>query len=475
MTDSNLAEKMEDHALERVPEAERKNWLAISWNTTGLVTSIAILFFGALVCFIAGVKIALLAGVTSFFIGSAVGWAMARVAYDTGCSNTLITRQHGLGVRGSALASIIFGFLIVGFLAIENALLYKGCLFFFGLNDTLLSKIIIYGGLTAAWIFLTSFGFNLVARFSSIMIIAFLFVMGYMLWVVLGESGRSIADSVLFGSQLPSEVLAGMGIVSDTDKFVFSLNILLGPACAIALNTADFGRYGKSVADVGAAATIGIFFQSILVAFVGGVLMYAGSSAMVEHYVTVEGLSQSDAHQAVLRGSDSIAATFIVFGGIIGFILMMVSQAKAQVLNTYSSSLCVANLADALFKWRPGRIYFVVIANILALLLLYGHILELVEAWIRIAGVLLASLASVIIADYYIVLPRLKSQLVNYQDTCDINWAGVISIAIAFYCAHYLLKSYQPIEVLTSIIVTLVSYTVLRLTMLSPRPAVECP
>ena len=458
---------MEDHALERVPDEERKNWLAISWNTTGLVTSIAILFFGALVCFVAGVKIALLAGITSFVVGSGIGWAIAAVAYETGCSNTLITRQHGLGVRGSALASVIFGFLIIGFLAIENALLYKGCLFFFGLNDNWHNKLIIYGGLTTVWIFLTAFGFNLVARFSSIMIIAFLIVMVYMLWIVVGQSGKSASDSLVFASQLPPDTLASMGILSDTDKYIFSLNILLGPACAIALNTADFGRYGKSVADVGAAASIGVFFQSILVALLGGVLMFAGSAAMVDHYVAVEGMTQLQAHQEVLKNSDSIAATFIVFGGVIGFVLMMVAQAKAQVLNTYSSSLCVANLADALFKWRPGRIYFVVIANVIALLMLYGQILELVEAWIKLAGVLLSSLASVIIADYYIVAPRLRRRHGAHSELIDVNWAGILSIGFAVYCAHYLLRPYQPIEVFTSIAVTIVCYTVLRLTMSS--------
>lgn len=459
----DIAELIEDHALERVPDDQRENWLAISWSTTGLVTSIAILFFGALVCFVAGVKIALLAGIASFVIGSSIGWAIARVAYNTGLSNTLITRQHGLGVRGSALASVIFGMLVIGFLAIENALLYKGCLFFFELNDTLTNKVLIYGMLTAVWICMTAFGFHLVTRFASVLIVAFLVIMAYMLWVVLGSSGKPVDDVVLFSTQLPADALASMGIVSDTDKFIFSLNLLLGPSVAIALNTADFGRYGRSVADVGAAATIGVFFQSLLVMLVGGILVYAGSGAMVEHYVSVEGMSQAEAHQMVLKSPDSIAASFIIFGGFIGFILMMAAQGKAQVLNTYCSSLSVANFADALFKWRPGRIYFVIIANIIALLMLYGHILELVEAWIKLLGVLLSALSSVIIADYYIVKPRLKKWGIDDTQLPDVNWAGVIAILLAIYSAHYLLKPYQPIEVLTSIVVTLVSYSGLRL------------
>lgn len=59
---SDLKARVEDHSLESVPASERKNWLSLSWNTAGIVTTLVILFFGALVCFVAGVKIALLAG-----------------------------------------------------------------------------------------------------------------------------------------------------------------------------------------------------------------------------------------------------------------------------------------------------------------------------------------------------------------------------------------------------------------------------
>ena len=55
-------------------------------------------FFGALVCFVAGVKIALVAGLISFGFGSLSGWGLAHIAYSNGYSNTLITRQCGLGI-----------------------------------------------------------------------------------------------------------------------------------------------------------------------------------------------------------------------------------------------------------------------------------------------------------------------------------------------------------------------------------------
>lgn len=256
-----------------------------------------------------------------------------------------------------------------------------------------------------------------------------------------------------------------MGVRSDLDKSVFGLNILVGPACALALNTADFGRYGKSSAHIGVAASIGIGFQSLIMMIVGGILMFAGTDVMLEHYTTVQGMSAQEAPRQVLKNPDSIAATFMVFAGAIGSVLMFLAQAKAQVLNAYSSSLCLSNMSDALLGWRPGRVTFVVLANIIALLMLYGHILELVGQWIKLLGVLLSALASVIIMDYYIVARRLG----KVDPSEQINWAGVISLITAVVLAHWVFKPWQPIEVLSSIATVTVVYPILRLRLLRPR------
>ena len=465
MVGRDLSTLMEDHALERVPDDVRQNWLRIAWNTTGLVTTLVIMFFGAVVCFMVGVKIALLAGVVSFAIGSALGWGLARITYETGFSNTLITRRYGLGVRGSSLASVIFGFLIVGFLAVENGLLYRGFLFFFEADDTWTARILIYGLMSIAWIGLTAFGFALVTRTSSLMLIGFLLVLGWMVAVVLGDSGSSVTEAVWFGSQMEPAALAGMGLTTDGAKFAFALNILVGPACALGLNTADFGRYGKSTGDVAAAAMIAIFVQSLLMMLVGGVLMKSAAPIMIDHFAGTAGLDAEEARRQVLESPDSIAATFMVFGGIIGFALMILAQAKAQVLNTYSSSLCMANFFDALFKWRPGRVTFVVLANVIGLALHYGQILEFVEQWIRVMGVLLAALAGTIIMDYYVVSKRVAD---DPAAPADVNWAGVISILVAVYLAHWLLAPFLRVEVLTSLACVALLYPALRLTLFRP-------
>jgi cytosine permease len=465
----NLKSLVDDHSLEAVPAQDRLSWLSLTWNTAGIVTTLVILFFGALVCFVAGIKIALFAGLLSFAIGSLLGWGLSYVAVHTGKSNTLITRQYGLGVKGSVLASIIFSLLIIGMLALENALLYRGILYFLELPDTLFFKVSIYAGLTLLWILVTTFGFTLIARFSSVMLIAFLFVMAWVLSNVLIQAETSLLDSFVFPSQLPGVALEGIGIHSDWDKFVFSFNILIGPACALPLVSVDYGRYARSTAHATAAVVIGGFFQSVIVMLIGGVLMFAAADGLSSYYMQSQGLSMQQARALVVNSPDSIAAAFMLFGGVIGFILMIVAQAKAQVLNCYGASLSLTNFFDALLGWRPGRFIFVLMANVIALLMLYGHILELVEAWIGLLGVLLSTLSGVILVDYFIVTPLLEKKLTSSVKVESINWAGVITILSSVILAHYVLTDIIVIEVITAGLIVIMLYPLLRLTVFSPK------
>ena len=362
MAVQTLQSNKEDHALESVPIGERQNWLTLSWDTAGIATTLVQLFFGALITFVAGFQIAMLAGLFVTCVGALMGWLTGHVAYKTGLSSTVLARYFGFGNQGSVVASLIFSFMIIGFLALENALLYKGLIFYFGLEDTLAMKVIIYGILTVCWILLTAYGFALVSKVSSITLVAFLLVLVYMTARVMEQSTADIGTLMSFTSQFPADVLKSMGADSDLGKFIFAVNILIGSAGALALVDADIGRYAKSSSQIGIAALIGNIAMDVVMVAIGGVFMYAGVPALVEFYIA-KGMAPDVAHKMVLESPDSIAAAFIVFGGVIGSLLMVLAQGKAQVLNTYSASLSLSNLFDATVGWRPGRVTFVIDKN----------------------------------------------------------------------------------------------------------------
>ena len=84
MNDKHLSETIEDHALERVPDDQRQGWLALTWNTSGVVVSLVQLFFGALVTFVAGFRVALVAGLIVALVCWPLIWAFFHVALRTG-------------------------------------------------------------------------------------------------------------------------------------------------------------------------------------------------------------------------------------------------------------------------------------------------------------------------------------------------------------------------------------------------------
>ncbi len=462
------AELIEDHALERVPDAARQDWLAISWNTVGIVTTLASLFVGALVSYIAGLWLGMAAGLTVAVLGGALGWAVGHVAYASGLSSTVMSRYYGFGIKGSMIGSAIFGFMMIGIIGVENILLYKGFLFYFGAPDTLSNQILAYGAMTALWIGLTANGFRAVTAVSSSMVIGFLAVLAYMMTVIIAQSGREWTELLSFGSQFETETLRELKALNPAGKFFACINLLMGSAGALALVDADLGRYARRSRDIAIAAFAGNFFLDIVMILLGGIIVFAGMPAIIDYYVSVAGLSPDEAARTALESPDAIAAAFIVFGGVIGAFLMVVAQVKAQVLNTYSGTLALTNLADVGFNWRPGRLYFVVLANVLSLLFLYRELLDWYIDFRVSLGVLTTCMASIMLSAYCVVHFTRGDQVHMAREPDTIDWAGIATMLLAFITARLLLVDLFPVEALTAFVTAFVLYPIFRLYLLKP-------
>ena len=458
-----IAQRMEDHALEPVPLEERKSWIQLSWSTVGIVTTLLQLYLGAFLSFTAGIRIALVAGFLIALIGSALGWAAGHIAFKSGLSSSPMARHFGLGEKGSIIISGTFAFMLIGFIAAENVLLYNGFLFYSGIEDSLATKVACFGTLTFAWIWLTAFGFEQVSRVTSVMLVSFLCVLAYMLFAVIDASKIPIHEVMSFPSQFSSEVLASMGAATDTAKLIFCMNVLAGTAGALALVDADLGRYARAGKDIAVAAILSNFMLSFFMIAVGATIMYAGVPALIDYYVTVEGFSPAVARQIAIENPDRIVAAFIIFGGALGTLLMVAANSKAQVINTYSSSLALSNFFDVTFNWRPGRITFVIGANIAALFFLGGDFLIWFKSFLVILGVLTTSIATVIAADYFLVRRIKKNQHLRVTEEEPWNWAGVLTVGLSFGLAQFVLADIMRIQVLTAIMTALVVYPPLRL------------
>ena len=467
MTNTSLSETIEDHALERVPDDHRQGWLALTWNTAGVVVSLVQLFFGALVTFVAGFKLALLAYVIVAAVCIPLSWASANVAYRTGLSSTVLSRYFAFGRRGSIAASLIFSFMIIGFLALENALLYRGFVFYFELADNVTTRVVIYALMSLTWILLTSYGFKLIAKASSITLILSLAVLAYITYLVVSGGKQPVGELVSFGSQLSPGALQQMGAGSEMGKFIFAINVLFGAASPMSLFGADIARYARRSVDAGLSTTFGVL-SVLLMLLLGGIIMYAGGPALIDYYVSHAGMTVEAAQKVSLQGPDSIVAAFVVLGGAFGAILLVLAQGKTQVLNNYSASLSLSNLFDAL-NLRMGRLTFVILANVIALLMLYGHLLELIEVWVTFLGVIVTTFAGIIVADFYVVKTWLAKESKAIPDKPEnVNWAGIITLISSVCLAHYVLANFVPIEAIMTLFLSMIIYPILRTTVLRP-------
>lgn len=453
MENTDIRSQMDDHALDRVPESERKSWVQLSNNTMGITSTLVITLSGALATFSAGIVIGIIAGVIAVIIGTVFGHLMGNIAREEGLSSTVITRYYGFGIKGSVVAALVFGFMILGFLSLENVLLYQGVLFFFNMEPTVFNAIVIYGLLTVMWVVLALFGIQLVYRFASIMLIALLIVMVYMVVNSLAFSGIPLSEVFSFGSQF--------GIEGKWVAFITALNILIGATGALSLVSADSCRYAKTTKDVFFTNLFGMVVMNIVMLLFGAIIAYVGMKPVVSHYVETMGMTEEAAREIALN---DIAAFFIILAGITGFILMFLANGKAQVLNTYSGSLALTNIFSA-FGFRGNRAFFVILANVIALLMISLNIIGFVSNYLGWLGVLTTCVATIVIIDYYFVR-KVTHKDVDPNLRESVNWAGVVTLIVASAVA--MTTSFIPIDFVTSSLLSIILYPLLRIYVLKP-------
>ncbi|QIZ37325.1 cytosine permease [Saccharopolyspora sp. ASAGF58] len=462
-TSGGLGQRIEDHALERVPDSERRGGWGLLWNTAGVGSTLVVLSVGAAVTLIAGVGWGIAVGAVTAVLGGALGWAVGHVSYVSGTSSTVTSRFYGLGTRGSALASLIFAVMIVGFIALENAMLYNGTLFLLGWAPSPGHAVLIFGILTVAWLILPTFGIALVQRTSGLLtaVSAVLFIV--VAGIAVGSSGHSVGVILGTGTGIPT------GFAGQADRVQAAFALIAGIAGALALVGADFARYARTSRDVGIMAVGGSIVVNLLVLVIGTLIVQAGSVVVGARLAadpalaaTQPGASIEDKVSGMVSANPG--AFFVVLAGVTGFGLVYAAQAKAQVINAYSASLSLTNLVDGLTRRSPGRFVMLVVANGIALVMISIGILDTISSWLDALGILTTSLSALLIADYFLVR---RGQPADPARVEQVNWAGVITLVIASVLAEVLvLTGVTRLGFVVAIVATAVLYPVLRRTVL---------
>lgn len=451
--DSSLAQAAEDHALVSVPPEDRKSGFHLSLSTISVATALVIFSIGGFAVVLAGFGAGLTAGVLVAVLGVALGKALGNMALATGLSSTITSRFFGFGLRGSSIGSTIFTIMILGFLALESALLYEGTLLMFGWSDTWPVRILVYGVLTLAWIGMAIFGLRLALRATGVLTVVTILVALYMVFKIYVLDGASAMDVFAFEGVVPG----GFGT-----KLEAALGVMGATAGTIALVSTDFARYCRTKRDVTVLALAGPITQNIVMTVLGSLIVIGGMPTVVQYLMDRNSGMTPD--EAAAAGSAFVmgntGAFFVIFAGWIGFVTIYAAQAKAQAINAYSGSLSLVNLVDALTGRKPGRAVMVVVGNLIALLMISGGILGKFTEYLAYLGCMTLAMCGVMIADYYLVRGR---RFEPGQRVEMWNWAGVGTlVATAALGATLIATDVYSLGFLVSFVTAVVGYPLLR-------------
>src|SRR5699024_2192854 len=81
--------------------------------------------------------------------------------------------------------------------------------------------------------------------------------------------------------------------------------------------------------------------------------------------------------------------------GIGGALFTMLTQVRINVTYIYSSSLSLSNFFENVFKFTPGRRFWVVVAGVTAMVLMLGGIVDHLDTALTFQGVFLMAWAAI--------------------------------------------------------------------------------
>ncbi|VEF46585.1 cytosine/purines uracil thiamine allantoin permease [Bacillus freudenreichii] len=449
MSENSLQKLMDDFSLESVPKDSRRPWTEIAAVQVGIVSSLAVLMTGGLVTFMAGFWMGMLAAFCAFIISTVFIFFMGMISYSEGYSSNIISRAYAFGTKGSAIGSLIWAFMIIGFLGLENVLIGHSLLFYFGIEKTTAINVIMYILMAVFWIVLSLFGIKLVAKVAQLTIPILFIVLGYIVYLLVEQGNFSEVFS--FGVMIPGLPLsAGFGI---------ALNATITLAGLITIVATDFTRFARSKKDVLKVSVSSGVAMYGLTMFFGAVITYFGHTLSKSYFVN-QGMSEAEAINAAIVNP---GITLVLAGGVIGMLAIIFSQAKVQVGNSYEGALALVNLFDVLFKWTPGRAVMVVFANIISLIFIFGNILHYIEMFLAIGSVLLGVWVIIVLTDYYLIKGKLgigDRGISDLKNIRNFNFNGIATLIVSTSVGMVIhVQGWFSVPFIISILVAFVMYT----------------
>ncbi|WP_354698919.1 hypothetical protein DSM112329_04618 [Paraconexibacter sp. AEG42_29] len=389
------SEMLEDYSLRYAPTTYRK-WSSLMVGNTALggIAYLADFAIGGSLVVTFGFTNALwailLAATVIFLTSFPIAFYSAKYSIDM----DLITRGAGFGYYGGSVTSLIYASFTIIFFALEGSIMAQGLKLGFGLplwlgyfvSAIMIPPLVVFGMSLLSKLQAWTQPIWLVGMFLPFIVIAFAEPETYSEWTHYGGVDGMGFSFIAMG--------AGAGVA-------LSLIAQIG-------EQVDYLRFMPTKTKENATA----WWVAVIAAGPGWVILGALKQlggAFLAFYVIGE-VGNAKAVEPVeqfFAGFDEFLPYTLALGVAVFFVVL--SQVKINVTNAYSGSLRWTNVFSTVFKWYPGRVYFVFFNVGIALVLMEADMFSFLNDLLAFYSNVAIAWIGAVVADLVINKPLLKT------------------------------------------------------------------
>ncbi|GAP58521.1 nucleobase transmembrane transporter [Arthrobacter sp. Hiyo1] len=444
---SAAKESLEDYTLRFAPRSYRK-WGAgvVATSALGGIAYLADFSIGANIGISYGTVNAIFGIVVAAVVIFATGFPLAYYAARYNIDLDLITRGSGFGYYGSVVTNVIFATFTFIFFALEGSIMAQGLELGLGIPQWLG-----YAASTLIVIPLVIYGMKALSKLqvwtTPLWLLLMVVPVGYLVIShpdSIGEFFAFTGKSGAEGTNLASVMLAAGVCLSLMAQIAEQIDYLRFMPPKTAENR---GAWWRAVILAGPGWVIFGAIKQIVGMFIAIYLIATLDPAASAH-------ANEPVHQFLGVYQEMMPAWLAMT---LAVVLVVISQIKINVTNAYSGSLAWTNSFTRITKSYPGRMVFVVVNLVIALVLMEANMFEFLNTilgfYANCAMAWVVTVASDIAINKYLLkispkVPEFRRGMlyaVNPVGFISMLVSAVVSIAVFFGAFGSAVQPYSPI------------------------------
>lgn len=367
-------ELSDDYSLDRVPLNKRNmGWLSITNITFGIATAIFYFQMGSVMALQFGAINAIISAIYAIIVAGILGTFIAYLSAKSGMNVNLLSRGGGFGYIGASLTSIIYATNFIMYCALEGLILVSAVHEFFPVIPEW-ALILFFGTIVIP---LNWFGIKQLDKLQKWSLPLFgIFLIAA---IIMAALKPSVFDGS-FWTYMPENVQVG------GTALLLCIGMQHGIMGLTPLLASDYARFLKPKDIKIGIFAIGFIPQIFCFGVMGGLGIWFG----------------------VRLGESNPGVYIVLLLGVWGALFTMITQVRINITNIYSGSLSLSNFFENVFKFKPGRRFWIVVTGVSAMILMLGDIVNHLEAVLTFQGVFLLSWAAILVTDAVFVKKILK-------------------------------------------------------------------